>query len=140
MEVIKATPNLEFDVIYADGTRKRVREGILWEVDNDAITFHMGTSRLSVLFTIVEDALRFVDFIHMIPLLSDYLMQSPVAEPFEKLLGMARAQQQAIFRLGQMDMRESIADMLLALADGTQGVVCSTLIDAAERVRKLETG
>lgn len=52
----------------------------------------------------------------------------------------AAKEKQACFRLGQMDMRESIADMLLALADGTQGVVCSTLIDAAERVRKLETG
>lgn len=46
-------------------------------------------------------------------------------------------EQQAAFRLGQMDMRESIADMLTDLADGTQGVVCSTLIDAAQRVRGL---
>lgn len=46
-------------------------------------------------------------------------------------------EQQAAFRLGQMDMQASIADMLTDLADGTQGVVCSTLIDAAQRVRGL---
>lgn len=46
-------------------------------------------------------------------------------------------EQQAAFRLGQMDMQQSIADMLTDLADGTQGVVRSTLIDAAQRVRGL---
>lgn len=48
------------------------------------------------------------------------------------------AEKQAIYRLGQMDMQASIVDMLEDLADGAQGVVCSTLIDAAERVRNLE--
>ena len=47
-------------------------------------------------------------------------------------------EQQAIFRLGQMDMREAAAAMLLDLAGGTQGVVCSTLIDAAQRVRQMQ--
>lgn len=46
--------------------------------------------------------------------------------------------QHAIFRLGQMDMRESIADMLVDLADGTQGTICATLLDASRRVRELE--
>lgn len=45
---------------------------------------------------------------------------------------------EAAFRLGQMDMQASIADMLEDLADGTQGEVCATLIDAAQRVRNLE--
>lgn len=49
------------------------------------------------------------------------------------------AEKQAVFRLGQMDMRESIADMLEDMADGTHGIVCSTLIDAAQRVRRMET-
>lgn len=48
------------------------------------------------------------------------------------------AERQAIYRLGQMDMREAAAQMLLDLSDGTQGVVCSTLIDAAQRVRDLK--
>lgn len=48
------------------------------------------------------------------------------------------AERQAIFRLGQMDMRESIVAMLTDLADGTHGAICSTLVDAAERVRQME--
>lgn len=44
---------------------------------------------------------------------------------------------EAAFRLGQMDMREA-AQMLQDLADGTQGLVCATLIDAAQRVRNLQ--
>lgn len=54
------------------------------------------------------------------------------------LHGCGRERQQAIYRLGQMDMREAAAQMLLDLSDGTQGVVCSTLIDAAQRVRDLK--
>lgn len=49
-----------------------------------------------------------------------------------------RERHEAAFRLGQMDMRASIADMLEDLADGTQGEVCTTLIDAAQRVRNLQ--
>lgn len=48
------------------------------------------------------------------------------------------AESQAAFRLGQMDMREAAAQMLLDLADGTQGLVCATLVDAAARVRNLQ--
>lgn len=49
MEAIKTTSNLEFELIYADGTRKRVKEGILWENEDDEIICHLGTSNLSVL-------------------------------------------------------------------------------------------
>ena len=138
MEVIKKTENLEFDVIYADGTRKRVEEGILWEVKDEAVTFHLGTSRLSVLFAAVEDALRFVDFMDKIPLLADYLLESPESDAFVKLLGIAGAAKRATFRLGQMDMRDAAVRMLRDLADGTQGLVAATLIDAADRAGKLE--
>ena len=138
MEVIKATSNLEFDVIYADGTRNRVEEGILWEVKDEAVTFHLGTSRLSVLFAAVEDALRFVDFMDKIPLLADYLLESPECDAFVKLLGIAGAAKRASFRLGQMDMRDAAVRMLRDLADGTRGLVAATLIDAADRAGKLE--
>ena len=49
MEAIKTTWNLEFEVIYADGTRKRVQEGVLFEREGDEITFHNGTDRISSL-------------------------------------------------------------------------------------------
>ena len=138
MEPIKATEKLVFDVIYADGARKRVEEGILWEVEDDAISFHCGTDRLSVLFAIVEAALVAIDLIDRIPLLADYLMESPQSDAITKLLAIASTQKQAIFRLGQMDMRDAVVRMLQDMADGTQGAVCSTLIDAAERAGKLE--
>lgn len=51
---------------------------------------------------------------------------------------MSSNERQAVYRLGQMDMREAASAMLLDLAGGTQGVVCATLIDAAERVRQLQ--
>lgn len=54
METIKTTDNLEFDVIYADGTRKRVREGVLFEVENDTIIFHNGTDRPEVIVATAE--------------------------------------------------------------------------------------
>ena len=32
MEIIKTSSNMEFEVIYADGTRRRVKEGVLNEI------------------------------------------------------------------------------------------------------------
>ena len=60
MEVIKTTANLEFDIIYADGTRKRVHEGILFEAEGDTLTFHNGTDRRNVLFAAAEGALEVI--------------------------------------------------------------------------------
>lgn len=59
-------------------------------------------------------------------------------EDLQKQVALTNAVKQAVFRLGQMDMQASIADALLSMADGTRGVICSTLIDAAELVRKME--
>lgn len=60
MEPIKLTENLEFDVIYADGTKKRVREGILMEREGDNLTMHLGDSRVSTLFGTIEALLEAV--------------------------------------------------------------------------------
>ena len=137
METIKTAENLEFDVIYADGTRKRVHEGILWEVTDDVLTIHLGTNRLAVMFATVEALLEAVDLLGLIPTLIDYLLESPKSGAAVKLFSIASGRKQAIFRLGQMDMRQAAVDMLLDLANGTQGLVCSTLIDAAQRIGKL---
>ena len=56
MEEIKTSTNVEFDVIYADGTRKRVTEGILFGVENERIIFHNGTDRPEVVIAVVEAA------------------------------------------------------------------------------------
>ena len=52
MEAQKISENVEFEVIYADGTRKRVREGILFEADGDRMILHNGTDRKEVLFSV----------------------------------------------------------------------------------------
>lgn len=56
MEAFKTSKNAEFDVIYADGTRRRVTEGILFEVENERIVFHNGTDRPEVVVAVVEAA------------------------------------------------------------------------------------
>ena len=54
MDPIKTSENVEFDVVYADGTRTRVPEGVLFEADGDKMRIHVGTSRVVVLFAIAE--------------------------------------------------------------------------------------
>lgn len=54
MEAIKTSPNVEFDVIYADGTRHHVAEGILLGVDGEQMILHNGTNRANVLFAAAE--------------------------------------------------------------------------------------
>ena len=54
MEAIKTSSNVEFDVIYADGTRRHVTEGVLFEVENEKIVFHNGTDRPEVMIAAAE--------------------------------------------------------------------------------------
>lgn len=54
--VIKTAKNVKFDVIYDDGTRRHVTEGVLFEVENEQIVFHNGTDRLEVVAAACEAA------------------------------------------------------------------------------------
>lgn len=54
MEAEKITSNLEFDVKYEDGSRKEVKEGILFEFKGNKTYGHMGTSRKEALFSVAE--------------------------------------------------------------------------------------
>ena len=56
METINTSTNVEFDVIYADGTRHHVTEGILFGVENERIVFHNGTDRPAVMIAAAEAA------------------------------------------------------------------------------------
>lgn len=56
MAAIKTSKNIEFDVIYADGTRRHVTEGVLFEVENNKFVFHNGTDRPAVLVGAAEAA------------------------------------------------------------------------------------
>ena len=65
MEPIKTSSNVEFDVVYADGERVHVPDGILIEADGQRMNVHVGTNRASVLFAAVEAV---VEVIHDIGL------------------------------------------------------------------------
>lgn len=52
MEPIKTSENVEFDVIYADGTRRHVAEGVLFEAEGQRMNIHIGTSRIEVVFAV----------------------------------------------------------------------------------------
>ncbi len=56
MEAIKTSNNVDFDVIYADGTRHHVTEGVLFEVKDEKFIFHNGTNRVEVLLATAEAA------------------------------------------------------------------------------------
>ena len=56
MEPIKKSTNVEFDVIYADGTRSHVNEGVLFEVKDNKLIGHIGTSRAAALIGVAEAA------------------------------------------------------------------------------------
>ena len=125
METVKKSKNLECDVLFGDGTSRRV--------------------------LITSGA---VDLVKRAAMVTPFLFEgtgiNPLSAEVSNIVAISRADhdelhtqnlyavQHAVFRLGQMDMQASIADMLEDLADGTQGDVCTTLIDAAQRVRNLE--
>ena len=60
MEEIKTSENVEFDVIYADGTRRHVSEGVLFEMIGDEMVFHNGTDRALALIGVAEAAAEVV--------------------------------------------------------------------------------
>lgn len=62
------------------------------------------------------------------------LDHAPEAEP-DKLTS---AERQAVFRLGQMDMKASIAAALRKAAEGTRDQVCATLLAAAQLAEEME--
>lgn len=60
MESIKTSENVEFDVIYGDGTRHHVSEGVLFEIKGNELVFHNGTDRATALFRVAEAAAEVV--------------------------------------------------------------------------------
>lgn len=61
MEVVHEG-GMDFIVRYDDGTAKTVKEGILFEVDNDEkIILNLGTDRIAVLFATLESIFAFID-------------------------------------------------------------------------------
>lgn len=145
METIKESPNVEFEVIYADGERKRVPEGVLLGVEEDgSITLHNGTDCAAVWFAAADGMLVALNACNALRAFARNRMQDPVslealktlAEEVNRRLGKSDA---ATFRLGQMDMKFSAADMLESVSKGTSGEsVSAVLLQAAALVRDMK--
>ena len=146
VEIIKHTENMEFDVIYGDGTRRHVAEGILYEVDGNEIIFHKGTDRMTVILACAEDILKFLCMIdHGLEAL--VLGMSITADAAQALCRLASyfpeshdpARDQAIFRLGQMDFQQCAADALEAASKTIEnGLVSLAFLQVAALVRDMK--
>ena len=145
METIKEIPNVEFEVIYANGERKRVPEGVLLGVEEDgSITLHNGADCVAVWFAAADGMLVAIDACNALPVFVRNRMQDPVsfqalkalAEEVSRRLGKSDA---ATFRLGQMDLRESAADMLEDLSkEIADSIVSAAFLQAAALVRDMK--
>ena len=149
MELIKESKNLEFDVIYDDGERKRVKEGVLHEVENEEVIFHNGTDRAEVWIAAAEDMLKKLAGVPggieslMVGMAADNKTEKVVS----KMRGMLRAvhelekeesaEKQAIFRLGQMDMLESVIAMLEDRTETTAPFVTLTIKAMIQEIKIL---
>lgn len=75
------TGKMEFEIIYEDGTRRRVKEGILFEVEGQTMKFHSGTDSPNVLFATAEALMEVIEYLGLGEQFEKYLMESPVIKP-----------------------------------------------------------
>lgn len=144
METIKTSPNVEFDVIYADGTRKRVREGVLLEAEATGyIILHNATDRPAVWCAATETMLMALYACNALPVLATGMTFA--TEAFATLKCLTELANQilytnkpATFQLGQMDFQQCAADMLEAVSKEASGLIASTLLHAAALVRDMK--
>lgn len=145
METIKESPNVEFEVIYADGERKRVPEGVLFGVEEDnSMVLHNGTDCSAVWFAAADAMLVALHACNTLPAFARNRMQDPVSlEALKALVAEVSRRlgksDEATFRLGQMDQRESAADMLEDISkEIADSVVSAAFLQAAALVRDME--
>lgn len=125
MKVIKTSSNVECNAIFADGSRRRVlvTSGLIDLVKGAAVVMpHLfegtGFNPLNADTSSIVAITR-VDH--------DILHQNDSAN------------REAIFRLGQMDMRESAAAKLRDAAANVYGIARATLESAADMIDEMET-
>lgn len=145
METIKESPNVEFEVIYADGERKRVPEGVLYGVEEDgSITLHNGTDCAAVWFAVAGGTLVALNACNALPAfvlsrLTDTQSFHALKKLAEEVLRRIWLNTPATFRLGQMDFQQSAADMLEDVSKQTEdGLAASAFLQAAALVRGME--
>lgn len=145
METIKKSPNVEFEVIYADGERKRVPEGVLFGVEEDnSMVLHNGTDCSAVWFAAADTMLVALNACDALP--EFVLLSLTETESFNAMKKLAEEVHRRIwlntpatFRLGQMDFQQSAADMLEDVSKQTEdGLVASAFLQAAALVRGME--
>ena len=145
METIKESPNVEFEVIYADGERKRVPEGVLYGVEEDGyITLHNGTDCAAVWFAVAGGTLVALNACNALPAfvlnrLTDTQSFHALKKLAEEVLRRIWLKTPATFRLGQMDFQQSAADMLEDVSKETEDeIVSAALLQAAALVRDMK--
>ena len=149
MEMRKESKNVEFDVIYDDGTRKRIKEGVLHEVENEEIIFHNGTDRAEVWIAAAEDMLKALSGVSggIESLMVGMAADDKCGKAVTRMRGMLRAvhelekeesaEKRAVFCLGQMDMWESVIAMLEDRKKQAAPLVRLTLDAVIQDVRRL---
>ena len=145
METIKVSPNVEFEVIYADGERRRVQEGVLYGVEEDgSITFHSGTDRVAVLFAVAGGTLIVLNDCNALPAfvlnrLADSAAFYALKKLAEEVLRNIWLDTPATFRLGQMDFQQCAVDILEDAAEQIEDERFSdTYMRAAALIRSVE--
>ena len=143
--MLKVSPNVEFEVIYADGEKTRVHEGILFGLDDEGgMILHNGTDEPAVWLAAAEILLEALfesgclkvlakGMLNHIP--GPYAAASAFAAVVRLLSG---SDGPAIFRLGQMDFQQCAADMLEDAAKQADGLVATTLLHASALVRDMK--
>lgn len=125
MKVTNATKDINLDMLYADGTRRRVL------ITSGTINL---LRRAAVIMPWLFEGTGFN------PLAADVSNIVAITRPDHDILHQVDgARRQAIFRLGQMDMRESVAAKLRNAAANVYGIARATLESAADLIDEMET-
>mgnify|MGYP007037148628 CR=1 FL=1 len=145
METIKENPNVEFEVIYADGERKRVPEGVLLGVEEDgSITLHNATDCAAVWFAAADGMLVALNACNALPAFVRNRLQDPIS--FDMLKTLAAEvncrlgkSEKSSFRLGQLDFQQCAADALEDASKSIEnGLVSLAFLQAAALIRDME--
>lgn len=145
METLKVSPNVEFEVIYADGEKLRVQEGILFGLDDEGgMILHNGTDEPAVWLAAAEILLEALWESNALKVLAKGMLNHVpgpcvAASVFAAaVLSLSGSDGPAIFRLGQMDFQQCAADMLEDAAKQADGLVATTLLHASALVRDMK--
>ena len=85
-----------------------------------------------------RDAIEFADMFFADPILKAAALALINNTPSADEAALISSEKQAAFRLGQMEMKESIITLLQDAASDVSGIIHSTLLEAAAAIAKLE--